>query len=94
MAQYKQQENQGQFFIQAQGETVAWLDVDVEGGVMRALHTEVLPSGAGKGYGKELVEALKAHAREKGLKVKALCPFVHAQFKRNPDAVRDIWLRM
>jgi predicted GNAT family acetyltransferase len=31
------------------------------------------------------------HARKNGLKVIALCPFVHAQFKRHPEQYEDIW---
>jgi len=31
------------------------------------------------------------YAREKGLKVIPLCPYVSAQFKRHPDTYADVW---
>lgn len=56
-------------------------------------HTEVDEDQAGKGYAKQLLDALVAHARNNNLKVIALCPYVHAQFKKHPDEYSDIWLR-
>jgi hypothetical protein len=37
------------------------------------------------------ISAMVDHARKNGLKVIALCPFVHAQFKRHPEQYADIW---
>ena len=56
-----------------------------------AYHTEVLPAGEGKGWGKQLFKALVEYARENKLTVTPLCPFVHAQLKRGKDEFKDVW---
>lgn len=56
-------------------------------------HTEVDENQAGKGYAKQLLDVLVAHARDNNLKVIALCPYVHAHFTKHPDEYNDIWLR-
>ncbi|MAC80416.1 MAG: GNAT family N-acetyltransferase [Rhodobacteraceae bacterium] len=48
-------------------------------------HTGVPDALAGKGVGGALVRALVADARERGLKVIPLCPFVKAQYARHPE---------
>ncbi|TKC13181.1 N-acetyltransferase [Pedobacter polaris] len=58
---------------------------------MVVYHTEVLPKAEGQGLAKLMLNAMVAYAREKGLKVTPLCPYVHAQFKRHPADFEDIW---
>lgn len=48
-------------------------------------HTGVPDNLRGSGAGKDLVERLVADARNEGVKIIALCPFVKAQAKRHPD---------
>lgn len=48
-------------------------------------HTGVDDSLRGTGVGKALVERLIADARSEGFTIVPLCPFVRAQYKRNPD---------
>jgi len=48
-------------------------------------HTEVPPSGRGKGIGDALVRAALAYARGRGARVMATCPYVQAWLRRHPD---------
>lgn len=48
-------------------------------------HTGAPDSMRGMGVAKALVERLIADARAEGFKIVPLCPFVKAQFERNPD---------
>lgn len=60
---------------------------------MVVYHTEVSPKAEGQGLAKLMLNAMVAYARENGLKVKPLCPYVHAQFKRHPADYEDIWIK-
>lgn len=53
-------------------------------------HTHVDDSLRGQGVGQKLVEQLVAYAREKEVKIVALCPFVKSQFEKTPD-YQDVW---
>jgi predicted GNAT family acetyltransferase len=48
-------------------------------------HTEVDPSLEGQGIGGALVQGALDHARQLGLKVLPLCPFVHGWIVRHPE---------
>ena len=48
-------------------------------------HTEVPPSGKGRGIGDALVRAALGYARDQGLRVVATCPYVQTWLKRHPD---------
>ncbi len=67
------------------------MDIAVAGDKLTVYHTEVDPQFEGKGFGRLLLQRMAAYARENGLKVIPLCPYVHAQFKRRPDEYQDIW---
>jgi uncharacterized protein len=81
---------EGFFYIVEDDEIAGELVISLSGKVMTAHHTEVYPKGEGKGFGKQLLAGLVDYARKNDLKVIALCPFVHAQFKRHPETYRDI----
>ena len=53
-------------------------------------HTEVDPSLKGQGIGYELVEASVHYARDNQLKIKPMCPFAHAVFKKKQEAYADV----
>lgn len=55
-----------------------------EGKIMLT-HTEVPPAHEGKGIGTLLVRTALASAREHGLKVVPICPFVAAYIKKHPE---------
>ena len=48
-------------------------------------HTGVPPAMGGQGVGTKLVERLHDLAKERNVKVVALCPFVKAKMARHPE---------
>lgn len=81
----------GAFVLKDGEEKLGEMVVGITGNEMTVYHTEVEPKGEGKGLSKLMLNAMTAHAREKHLKVKALCSYVAAQFKRHPADYADIW---
>lgn len=53
--------------------------------VLDLQHTEVPPSGRGRGIGDALVRAALDYARERGMRVMATCPYVQAWLRKHPD---------
>jgi uncharacterized protein len=52
--------------------------------VLDLQHTEVPPSGQGKGVADALIRAALAYAREHGMRVMATCPYVQSWLRRHP----------
>lgn len=69
------------------------MDISVIGNKLTVYHTEVDDEYAGNGFAKLLLNQLVSYARENDLKIVPLCPYVHAQFKRNPEEYNDVWLK-
>lgn len=69
------------------------MDISVMKDKLTVYHTEVNEEYAGRGFAKILLEKLVSYARENDLKIVPLCPYVHAQFKRNPEEYNDVWLK-
>lgn len=84
-------QGRGAFVINEEGEQLGEMALAISDGKMIVYHTEVLPKAEGKGLAKILLNAMVAYARNNALKVVALCPYVHAQFKRHPEEFQDIW---
>jgi predicted GNAT family acetyltransferase len=80
----------GYFLIKENGEQLGQMEVSVIGNQLTVFHTEVVPKAEGKGYAKKLLNEMVSYSRRNNLKVKALCPFVHGQFKRHPEQYADI----
>ena len=53
--------------------------------VLDLQHTEVPPSGKGKGIADALIRAALRYTRERGLRVMATCPYVQTWLRRHPD---------
>lgn len=81
----------GEFFIEEKGKQLARMEIGIRGKDLVVYHTEVSQALEGKGIGKKLIEEMVSYARKHHLMVVALCPFVHAQFKRHPEEYADIW---
>jgi predicted GNAT family acetyltransferase len=62
-------------------------------GAVALVHTEVLPSLEGGGFGARLVAGALDDIRTRGLRVVPICPFVRSYIRRHPDyadlVVRD-----
>lgn len=80
----------GAFYIEDNNEQVAEMIVQLSGNHMIIMHTEVEQEKEGNGLAKRLFEAMTDHARQNNLKVRAVCSFAQAQFRRNPNDYRDI----
>jgi len=66
------------------------MQLNIDDGKLMIFHTEVDPDSRGKGYARQLFDAMVAYAREHELKVVPLCPYVRKQFKKSPDEYNDI----
>jgi len=88
---YLDENSHGHFYIDENGTQIAEMIIDISGDNLTVYHTEVLPQGEGKGLAKQLLKAMVDYAREKKLKITALCPYVLAQFKRHPEEYQDVW---
>ncbi|MEP7108009.1 MAG: GNAT family N-acetyltransferase [Ferruginibacter sp.] len=82
---------QQSFVIRNAKDKLAEMVMDISGNIITVYHTEVFPGAEGKGLGKILLKTMVEYARQNGLKVKPLCVFVQAQFKRHPDLYSDLW---
>jgi len=83
----------GSFYIMEENDRIAFMEIGIGEGRLTAYHTEVSPKAEGKGLAKKLLSYMVAYARQHGLKVIPLCPFVNAQFKRHPEEYTDVWER-
>jgi predicted GNAT family acetyltransferase len=86
-------EGSGAFYILENGEQIGEMVITVKQKFLTVYHTEVAEKAEGKGLAKKLLSEMVSYARENKLKVIALCPFVHLQFRRHPEEYDDIWLR-
>jgi hypothetical protein len=84
---------QGAFTIMDGEKQMGEMVISITGNYLTVYHTEVAPEAEGKGLAKMLLNAMVDYARKNNLKVIALCPYVHAQFKRHPDEYADIWMK-
>lgn len=83
--------NEGAFTLYEQEKKIGEMVVSIFGDYLTVYHTQVIPEAEGKGYAKQLLDAMVAYVRKNKLRVIPLCPYVLAQFKQNPDAYADIW---
>jgi predicted GNAT family acetyltransferase len=81
----------GAFIISENGEQLGEMMIGIVGTNLTVYHTEVDPKAEGKGYAKKLLVDMVNYARKNKMTVTALCPYVHAQFKRHADEYADIW---
>ena len=60
-------------------------DYQLDGKVMRLVHTEVPAELEGRGIASRLVAAALAYAREQGLTVVPVCSYVRSYMRRHPE---------
>ena len=85
------EKGRGKFFISQGDEQIGHMEVAITPTNLITYHTEVGSTAERKGLAKELLNNMVEYARTNHLKVIALCPYVHAQFKRHEDQYADIW---
>ena len=74
--------SKGTFFIEQEGERVAFMTYSKAPNLIIIDHTEVSEVLKGKNAGKQLVAAAVAYARKNNLKILPLCPFARSVFDR------------
>ena len=83
-------DNKGSFYIEVNGNQEAMMTFVFAGEDKIIIdHTEVNPRNEGKGFGKKMVTKAVEFAREKGIKILPLCPFVKSFFDKTPE-FRDV----
>ena len=87
------EQNRGAFLVMDGEEQLGEMALAIFDQQMIVYHTEVSPKAEGQGLAKQMLNAMVTYARENKLKVKPLCPYVHAQFKRHPADYEDIWIK-
>jgi uncharacterized protein len=85
------EKGRGSFYLSEGSERIGEMEVAISKDTLIVYHTEVGAAFEGKGYAKQLLNAMVEHARNNHLKVIALCPYVHLQFSRHPEQYADIW---
>lgn len=85
------EKNRGEVQLFSDGNKAGYMEISVYNQRLTVYHTEVDPQYEGRGFAKLLLEKLVSYARESNLKIVALCPYVHAQFRRHPEDYQDIW---
>jgi predicted GNAT family acetyltransferase len=84
-------QKQGGFNLYDESGKAGEMVVTISGDKLTVYHTEVAKEASGKGYAKQLLDAMVAYVRGNKLSVIVLCPYVHAQFKKHPELYSDIW---
>jgi predicted GNAT family acetyltransferase len=66
------------------GQRIGFVTYRMGPGVIVLLHAEVDPAHEGQGWGSRLVAGALDDARERGMTVRPVCPFVVAYIERHP----------
>jgi predicted GNAT family acetyltransferase len=72
------------------GDELAFTEYVLHDGAMVLPHTVVPPAFEGRGVGSALAKAALGYARDRGLKVKPICPFIAGYIVKHADEWRDI----
>ena len=75
--------------LTAEEERIGFVTYRMEPGVIALLHAEINPAHERQGWGSRLVAGALDDARERGLKVRPVCPFVVDYIARHPG-YRDL----
>ena len=81
----------GAFNLYVDNKKLGEMTVSIKEDLLTVYHTGVEPEGEGKGYAKMLLNEMTSYVRAHNMLVLPLCPYVHAQFKKNPEEYQDIW---
>ncbi len=67
------------------GALVGFITYRLDGDTRVLLHTEVLPDAEGKGVGSHLVRGAFELVRDRGQRVRVVCPFIASYLERHPE---------
>jgi uncharacterized protein len=81
----------GTFKARDNDEVIGLMRAHISGTIMSVLHTEVDHAHEGKGIAHQLMNKMLGYARENKLHVNPMCPFVLAEFRKNPALYQDVW---
>jgi predicted GNAT family acetyltransferase len=82
--------HRGAFFVTQDGVRLAEMTYSRANAALVIIdHTEVAASLSGQGVGRRLLDAAVAWARETHTRIAATCPYVSAQFAKDPS-IRDV----
>jgi predicted GNAT family acetyltransferase len=71
--------------LTAEDERIGFVTYRMGPGEVALLHAEVNPAHERQGWGSRMVAGVLDDARQRGLKVRPVCPFVVAYIERHPD---------
>lgn len=78
-------EDQTRFELRLDGELAGFLLYRRHPAVITLVHTEIFPSFEGRGLASQLIGSALDTARERGLEVLPVCPFVQDFIRKHPD---------
>ncbi len=79
--------DQHRYVIELDGAQVALLDYQLDDAQIALLHAETDPAHTGNGFAGQLTRRALDDARERGLAVLPLCPYVSGWIAKHPDYV-------
>ncbi|MBK9270361.1 MAG: N-acetyltransferase [Saprospiraceae bacterium] len=79
----------GSFYIEEDGQTLGQMTYELKEQKMIIEHTEIGPSLAGKGAGKQFVQKAVEFARQHNIKIVPVCPFAKSVFEKT-EAYQDV----
>ena len=85
---HRRDDDRGMFYFEGQPDTepVGELTYEMTSStVMAVLHTGVRDQLKGKGAARRLVDECVSYARQSGLKIMPLCPYVFRVFEKTPE---------
>lgn len=85
-----QNEEENRFEIDL-GDAIALLEYNIAGNNIIYTHTEVPPAHGGQGIAGKMAHEAMEYAKNNGLKVQALCPFVKKYVIEHPEYHEITW---
>jgi predicted GNAT family acetyltransferase len=76
--------------VSLDGEVAGFADYHLAKDHITFTHTEIDPAHEGAGLGSVLARGALADARERGLSVVPICPFIAGYIRQHPDEYADI----
>lgn len=85
-------DGKGSFYVMGDDKPLAEMTYSMPNSKLMIIqHTEVDDVLQGKNVGHQLIDAAVNYARERGLKIFPLCPFVKSVFTKNEEQYKDVW---